>query len=453
MWSTFSFALAITGLFPSVTTSFSYPLYAGGAASAVWCWLISGFGCMCLALSVSEIVSAYPTSGGLYFTCKYLAPVRWVPEISWICGWLSFIGQLAGTASAEYGAAQLLLAAVSMGSDFTYFPTQGHTVGCMAALVVLHSFINSLSTKWLERLTKTYVVIHIGVLISACISLLVMQRDKHTSSYVFTNIEPNSGWTPVGFSFLFGFLCVSWTMTDYDATAHIAEEIKNPEIIAPWAISAAMGFTYIAGWLFTIVLTYCMGEPLDILSSPMGQPVAQIFYNVLGKPGGIFFTTASFLIMNFTCLAAIQAGSRTLWALARDEMLPLSRIWYRTNKTTNTPLYAVWLFTTLSILLNLIGLGSYIAISAIFNICVIAYDWSYCIPIICKLACGRFERGPWHLGRASVLINLWAVAWTAFVSIVFLLPAFWPVTLQNVGGSFPHFLFIPFFHVIYRNVG
>lgn len=31
-------------------------------------------------------------------------------------------------------------------------------------------------------------------------------------------------------------------MTDYDATAHITEEIRNPEIKAPWAISMAMLF-------------------------------------------------------------------------------------------------------------------------------------------------------------------------------------------------------------------
>lgn len=44
-------------------TTYSYPLYAGGAASAVWCWLIAGIGAMCLALSISEVASAYPTSG------------------------------------------------------------------------------------------------------------------------------------------------------------------------------------------------------------------------------------------------------------------------------------------------------------------------------------------------------------------------------------------------------
>ena len=49
--STFSFAVSISGLFATIMTTFSFPLYAGGSAAAVWCWLISGAGCMCIAVS------------------------------------------------------------------------------------------------------------------------------------------------------------------------------------------------------------------------------------------------------------------------------------------------------------------------------------------------------------------------------------------------------------------
>ncbi|MCJ1284520.1 hypothetical protein MMC26_003853 [Xylographa opegraphella] len=430
--SCFSFAMSISGLFASVATTFVYPLEAGGAASAVWCWLISGFGGMCIALSVSELVSAYPTSGGLYFTCKHLAPEAWVPEISWLCGWLNLLGQIAGVASTEYGCAQLLLAAVSMGSGFTYIPTNDHTVGVMAAVTIFHGALNSMSTAALEKMTRTYVIFHVGVLVSCCITLLVMTENKHPSSYVWTNVLPEAGWSPAGFSFLFGFLSASWTMTDYDATAHIAEEIKNPELKAPWAISTALGFTYIGGWLFTIVLTYCSGDIPTTLASPIAQPAAQIFYDNIGPAGGIFFTVAAFIILNFVGITAIQAGARTVWAYSRDEMLPLSRVWYKMNKTTTTPLYAVWLFTICCALINLVGLGSYTAIAAIFNLTAIALDWSYCIPILCKMMFGKFQPGPWHLGRYSFWINLWAVIWTLFVSVIFVLPTILPVTPENM---------------------
>lgn len=194
---------------------------------------------MCIALSVSELVSAYPTSGGLYYTVSRLAPKKWVPSISWIVGWINLLGQVAGVASSEYGSAQMLLAAVAMNSKavptvvdgvtemtFSYAPTTHTTIGVMAALTFLCGLINSLPTYWMEKLTKTYVIFHVLVLVTCCIALLAKTPadSRHGAKYVFTNVDGDSGWTPAGFSFLFGFLSVSWTMTDYDATAHITEE-------------------------------------------------------------------------------------------------------------------------------------------------------------------------------------------------------------------------------------
>lgn len=81
--ASFSFAVSISGLFSTIMTTLYFPLVAGGSSSIVWGWFISGAGCMCIALSVAELVSAYPTSGGLYFTISRLAPTEWVPAISW----------------------------------------------------------------------------------------------------------------------------------------------------------------------------------------------------------------------------------------------------------------------------------------------------------------------------------------------------------------------------------
>ena len=215
---------------------------------------------------------------------------------------------------------------------------------------------------------------------------------------------------------------------DYDATAHITEEIEEPEIKAPWAISTAMLFTYLAGFVFNIVLCFTMGDPAKILASPIEQPVAQIFYNSLGKSGGIFFTVAAFIILQFVCFTATHALARTWFAFSRDRLIPFSHIWVQINARTGTPLYAVWIVVFWCIAINLVGLGSYAAISGVFNVCAIALDWSYVIPIVCKLAFGKFEPGPWYMGRIGYFVNVWACLWTLFVSIIFILPTIRPVT-------------------------
>lgn len=353
-----------------------------------------------------------------------------------LTGWLNLLGQVAGVASSEYGAAQMLLAAVSMSRDFKYSITDNNTVGVMAALTVITGVVNSLSTYWMEKMTKTYVIFHIGVLVACAIALLVMTEDKHDATYVFTHVESQTGWRPIGFSWLFGFLSVSWTMTDYDATAHITEEISEPEKKAPWAISSAMLFTYVIGFLFNIVLCFCMGEvngPNGILQSPMAQPVAQIFYNSLGKGGGMFFTIAALVIIKFVTFTAMQALGRTVFAFSRDRMLPFSNIWIKVSPWSGTPLYAVWISVFFCIAINLIGLGSYTAIAGVFTVCAIALDWSYCIPILCKLIFARnFTPGPWHMGALGYFVNVWACLWTLFVSIIFILPTDMPVTAAYV---------------------
>jgi hypothetical protein len=114
----------------------------------------------------------------------------------------------------------MLLAAVSIASDFSYVPTAVHVVGVMALLVVLHASINSLPTLWLNRLTSGYVVFHMSVLVGACVCLLVQTKDKHSLAYAFTDFQPAaSGWNPPGFAFLFGCLTPAWIMTNADSTA------------------------------------------------------------------------------------------------------------------------------------------------------------------------------------------------------------------------------------------
>ena len=193
-----------------------------------------------------------------------------------------------------------------------------------------------------------------------------------------------------------------------------------------------MAFTYLVGFLFNIVLCFCMGDPADILASPLEQPVAQIFYNSLGPAGGIAFTVFAFVILQFVCWTATQALARTVFAFSRDKLVPLSHIWTKIDHRSGTPLRAVWISIFWCIAINLIGLGSYTAIESVFNVTAIALDWSYCIPIFCKLVFRRFEPGPWHLGRFGYAINAWACIWTLFVSIIFFFPTALPVPADEM---------------------
>lgn len=112
--------------------------------------------------------------------------------------------------------------------------------------------------------------------------------------------------------------------------------------------------------------------------------------------------------------------------------MPFSNIWVKINPVTQTPIYAVWISVFWAIAINLIGLGSYAAIAGVFNVTAIALDWSYCIPIFCKLVFGQFEPGPWNLGKFGYAVNVYACLWTLFVTIIFILPTVRPVRADTM---------------------
>jgi amino acid transporter len=192
-----------------------------------------------------------------------------------------------------------------------------------------------------------------------------------------------------------------------------------------------------------------MGDAAEILASPIYQPVAQIFYNSLGKGASIFFTVSAFLILQFVCWTATQALARTVFAFSRDKLIPFSKVWTIINPLTGTPIWAVWISVFWCIAINLIALGSYIAIAGVFNVCAIALDWSYVLPIACKLIWNKFEPGPWHLGKFSFIVNLWACVWTLFVSIIFILPTIRPVTADNMNYAIVFLVFILLCAMVY----
>ncbi|KAF2220978.1 amino acid/polyamine transporter I [Elsinoe ampelina] len=385
-----------------------------------------------LVLSVAEITSAYTTSGGIYHAASQLAPPKRAALAAWVVGWLNLFGQICGVASVEYGAAEILLATCSIITDGTYKPNNRHTVGVMVLGTFLTGFVNSMSTKWLSKTTVAYIIFHGLVIVTCCATLLSISDDKHTSAYVMSHFESSSGWHPSTYSALFGLLSVSWTITDFDASSHIAEEVRHPEIVVPRAIALGMLLAYIFGGIFTTTLAIVMGDPASILSTPLGQPVIQIFLNVLGKHYGALFAFTAYLILKISGITAMQALARTEFAFSRDKLIPGHRIWVRTCARTKTPVYAVWLCVVVCAAVNLIALASTVAILAVFNVFVIALDLSYVVVILLKVLGGRWAPGPLHLGRASRWCNLVGVVWTVFIAVMFVQPVVRPVEGQTM---------------------
>ncbi|EPT00062.1 hypothetical protein FOMPIDRAFT_1163529 [Fomitopsis schrenkii] len=441
--ATISFAFSIMGLCSSVATTFNTPLFTGGPASVVWCWILGACMCFTLGSSIAEIVSAFPTCGGLYTASAQLCPPRHRAIVGWLVGWLNVLGQIAGLSSTEFGLANMIWAAVVVAKDGDYVVTQGMTVGLFAGLLAFNGCLNCLATRQLAHITKSFVFVNLGATFIIIIVLLAMtpRSEMHPASYVFGSagiMNQTGGWN-TGLSFLFGLLSVQWTVKDYDATAHISEEVKRAAYAAPSAIFIAVTGTGLIGWILNIVMVLCSGSLDNLRDSASGSAFLEIMALRIGKPGALFLWSFVCLTAFFVCQTALQACSRTVYAFSRDHALPDRGYFGQVTPWTKTPLRAVWFTTFFSILPGLLDLASPIAAQAIFALCAIALDSSYIIPIILRRLYRNhpevhFIPGPFYMGDGLLgwAANLTCIFWTMFVCVIFCIPTQLPVTKTNM---------------------
>ena len=111
----------------------------------------------------------------------------------------------------------MTLAVVSMSTDFTYTPTNDHTVVVFIGFILFHGLVNTLNTAWLARITKYYAVFNIGCTLAAIIALLIGQKQKSDPRTVFVEVVNNTGWPNQGFAFLFGFLRYTFLLSQPSA--------------------------------------------------------------------------------------------------------------------------------------------------------------------------------------------------------------------------------------------
>jgi amino acid transporter len=111
-----------------------------------------------------------------------------------------------------------------------------------------------------------------------------------------------------------------------------------------------------------------------------------------------------------------------IWAFARDGGLPESRVWRHVSKKHLTPAPAIWL-CVVAAFLALVYSGAYAVVTSISTIGLYI---SYIIPVYLhwrlKRRAAAIERGPWNLGRYSSTINLIAMIWVVFLSVILSLP-------------------------------
>ncbi|KDR73321.1 hypothetical protein GALMADRAFT_251941 [Galerina marginata CBS 339.88] len=422
----FGIGFSIIGLVPSLASVLVFSIPYGGASAMVWGWAVCGIFLTTIALAMAELGSAAPTSGGLYYwTFRFSSP-RWKCLLSWIVGYANTVGNIASVASVDWGCAVQIMAAVSIGSGLQFQATIAQTFGVYCALLFCHGIICSLNPIIVARLQTPYIILNILL----CLALIIgvpaatPKEFMNNASYAFGNFSNVSGWNN-GYAFILSFLSPLWAIGSFDSTVHLSEEATNANVAIPFAIILATTSSVIIGWGLNVALAFCMGKDTEnILSSPIGQPMATILFNSFGQKGtlGVW---AVVVIVQFTMGSSmLTACSRQIFAFSRDGGLPFSKWLYSINSRSHSPIQCVWFSVALSFLLGLLAFAGASAIGAVFSLVVAGQYIAYSIPITARFLGGQeLTPGPFTLGKWSLPVAATAVTFMLFIVIVFMFPA------------------------------
>ncbi|WOK93043.1 amino-acid permease [Canna indica] len=445
--SNFAFSFSIISVLTGITTLYNTGLKFGGTVAMTFGWFVTGFFTMFVGLSMGEICSSYPTSGGLYYWSARLSGKEWAPFASWMTGWFNIVGQWAVTTSVDFSLAQLIQVIILLSTGGNngggYLASKYLVIAFHGGILLIHAIINSLPITWLSLFGQFAALWNVLGVFVLMILIPTVATQRASAKFVFThfNVENDAGIHSKLYIFVLGLLMSQYTLTGYDASAHMTEETKSADKNGPKGIISSIGISIIVGWAYLLGITFAVTNIPYLLSSDNdagGYAIAEVFYlafkNRYGSGvGGILCLGIVAVAIFFCGMSSVTSNSRMAYAFSRDGAMPLSSFWHKVNKQ-EVPINAVWLSALISFCMALTSLGSLVAFQAMVSIATIGLYIAYALPIFFRVTLARktFNPGPFNLGRYGIVVGWIAVLWVAIITVLFSLPVAYPITKDTL---------------------
>jgi basic amino acid/polyamine antiporter, APA family len=301
---------------------------AGSPLMGIAAWIIGGIVTLTAALTVAEIASAIPKTGGLYTYLEELYGDVW----AFLLGWVQTV--IAYPAS---GAAL----SIAFATFSRYFvPLDDITSKLLAmGILVFVTAMNILSTKLggIIQLLST-----IGKLIPL-IAIIGFGLIKGTAND-FTFI---SSTTTAGLGLGSAILGTLWAYDGWIGVTNIAGELKNPTKNLPKAIFFGVSLVMVVYVLFNLAMLKVLPMEQIMASQTPGADAAVILFG----SGAASFITAGILVSVFGALNGyMMTGARVPLAMGERGQLPGSKCLSRIHPSFKTPSNALMLQAALAIL-------------------------------------------------------------------------------------------------------
>ncbi|MFO0811138.1 MAG: amino acid permease [Gemmataceae bacterium] len=415
-FSNFALSLSIICIPSGCITSFGQGVCGVGGAAIGFGWPLGMLFALCVASTMGHIASAFPTAGGLYHWAAILGGRGW----GWATAWFNLGGII--TAVAAVNAGTVDFAASYLG----YAPDGPTKVGILALVTLSQAAFNHFGIRFTSRITDLsgYVILFVTAGLVVAFALHGPQMEfarlatfANYSGEAGGDLLPASNSIPLLFAL--GLLLPAYTMSGYDASAHVAEETIGAAQHVPRAMLRAVLVSGLIGWLMLGTVVATVPDFAAVVKAGEGAFATAMRTTLPPTVAQCLF--AGVVSVQYVCsLACITSASRMVYAFARDGGMPFSYVLRRVDRRFRAPTYAVWSSAVAAIALN--AFVPYLAIAAS---CAVLLYVSYVIPIALGfLAYGRSwtRMGPWSLGRAYKPFAATAVTGCAGLLVIAIQP-------------------------------
>jgi amino acid transporter len=434
-FSNFAISFSIISVLAGCFTVYGQAWNFGGPIAISIGWPVVALIILTVAFSMSELASAYPTAGGPYWWAHRLGGPGW----SWFTGWFNVVGLIAIVASVDYVCSFFLTSLFGLwGWDlgFVNFADKAHVLAeifwVYVLILILHAMINIYSSHLVALFSNISVGWHV-VGVAIIIGILIFAPGKHQSAdFVFTQRINNSGFS-MGMYWWYilptGFLLTMYTITGYDASAHVAEETKEAEQAAAKGIWQSVASSAVIGWFLLLAITFAATN-VKAINAAAGTSISVFTSADMNQNWAEIIILIASIGQLFCGMACVTSCSRTFFAFSRDRATPGWRLWSRVN-ARGVPVNAVLgsvLFALILTIPALPGKGAIVppvAFFAVTSIGTIGLYIAYVTPVYLRWRAGEsFQAGSWTLGNKWRWLNPIAVVWVILMVIVFNLPFF-----------------------------
>ena len=320
-------------------------------------WLIGGLVALCGALTLAELGSGTPETGGVYVYIRD----NWGRLAGFLFGWAELVlirpastGALAMTC-AEYAARTIRAFSVDGTQDAAGLATSADhivMVRWIAILaVVITITINVIGARTGARVQSVLTSAKVGALlfiIGAAFATLLTGKDTSVPTTALASAGPMASMSVAGMGL--ALVSVLWVYDGWADLSFVSGEVVQPKRTLPRALVGGtilvIGLYLLANLAYLTVLS--VGE---IAQSPL--VAAEVADRIFG-PWGVLFVGITVAVSTFGTLAAsMLTGPRILWATAHDGLLfaPLAKV----STRTAAPVTAIVVTGVLGILFILVG--------------------------------------------------------------------------------------------------